>query len=241
MSENDRQDVMVDAAARISESACQMVALAKEGQTNVKAVVYVDNDGNDAVAYVYDSTSYSWKSGDTFDALAKAFLGDASLGPLMAYYNGIANEAEIEAGTRISVPVLEETAGNQSNRIYAEPDRRDNYGRDISVGDSGEFRVDGGDFGTVGGSENLSQAISLRLTTAAERRIRLGAYGIRSTVGDVMAVQSYLLGSIEQTLRADPRISEVEEIAISGRGDALHISVTYTDINGEGGRYEGEV
>ena len=56
-----------------------------------------------------------------------------------------------------------------------------------------------------------------------------------------MAIQSYLTGSIEQTIQADPRISKIEEIAFRGDGDVLHLEVVYTDINGETGSYKGEL
>ena len=243
MTENDRQDLITENLSLMADAACKMVAKAKEKQGNAKAVVYVDNDGNDAVAYVYDFTMYTWKSNDTFDKLARDYLGDANLGTLLAYYNEIAVESEVESGTRIKMPILTETQANQNNMIYAEPDRQDNYGIDIAINDSGEFEIKGGDFGTVDGSDNLAQAIGLRLTTASQKRIRLNSYGIKNTIGDPMAIKSYLTSSIDQTIRADPRIKEIEEISYESKnkGDDLQIDVTYTDINGNTGNYKGDL
>ena len=58
----------------------------------------------------------------------------------------------------------------------------------------------------------------MRLTRASVKRIRLASYGIRSNIGDTLAVESYLTSSIEQTIKADPRISEVEELSFRGDG-----------------------
>ena len=77
MTENDRNDVLIDSCDAMLENACKMVAMAKEHQTNVIQVIYVDSDGNDAVAYVYDFNFHTWKSADTFDRLA-AEIGRAS-------------------------------------------------------------------------------------------------------------------------------------------------------------------
>ena len=91
------------------------------------------------------------------------------------------------------------------------------------------------------GRKNLSQALALRLTQASKKRIRLAAYGIRSAIGEPMALESYLTASIEQTVKADPRVSSVEAIKVVGDGDILRISVIYTDINGNEGTYEGGI
>ena len=108
MTDNDREDILIDKTADILDCACKFVALSKEKQTNVKAVVYVDSDGNDAVAYVYDYKTYSWKTTDTFDKLANDYLGDPDLGTLIAYYNEISVESELESGTVIKIPILTE-------------------------------------------------------------------------------------------------------------------------------------
>lgn len=241
MTENDRNDILVDSCAVMLENACKMVAMAKERQTNVMQVVYVDSDGNDAVADVYGFNFHTWKSADTFDRLAADLLGDANLGTLIAYFNGIDVESEIAVGTKIKIPILTETSNIQGNRIYAMPEKQENYGIDIALNDNGEFDTKDGDFASVKGQDNLSQALMLRLTTASEKRIRLTSYGIRAAVGDTMAMRSYLLSSIEQTVKADPRIKDIEEISFKGNKSALELEITFTDINGNDGIYTGEI
>lgn len=241
MTDNDKEDLLTDYIAQIEEKACVAVALAKEKQTNAAAVIYVDSNGNDATVTVYDFRSHTWKSSDTFDKLAEEFLGSPDYGTVIAYFNGVANESELESGTKIKIPVLTKDSSNTDNRIYAEPSKQENYGIDIRIGDDGDFAVQGGDIKTVGGRDNLTQAIAMRLTTASGKRIRMAAYGIRSTIGDPIAVESYLSGSIEQTIRADPRIKEVNELTFAGDGDKLKLEVVYTDINGDTGTYQGEL
>ena len=241
MTETDREDLIIDSLSQLEDSACLLVALSKEKQTNATSVVYVDKDGNDATVTVYDFRYHLWKSTDTFDKLAADLLGDAEYGTVIAYFNEVTNESELEAGTRIKIPVLNEDQSSINNKIYAAPEKQENYGIDIAIGDDGDLAINANDIGTVGHRDNLTQAIALRLTTASEKRIRLSSYGIRSTIGDPMAVESYLTGSIEQTVKADPRIEEVEDITFKGEGDVLKLEISYTDINGNTGSYKGEI
>lgn len=242
MTDNDKEDLLTDYISQMEDSACICVALAKEKQTNAQSVVYVDSEGNDTTETVYDFKYHVWKSTDTFDKLAGEFLGSADYGMLLAYYNGIANESELKAGTKIKIPVLTEDSSNTENRIYAEPEKQENYGIDIALDNDGDFAINSdGDIKTVNGRDNLTQAIAMRLTTASGKRIRLGTYGIRSTIGEPIAVESYLSGCIEQTIKADPRVSEVNELTFKGDNDKLVLEVVYTDINGQTGIYKGDI
>ena len=239
--ENDKKDRVVDLMNRLLDQSFRVMALAKEKQTNIECVVYVDNEGNDAIACVYDYKTVQMTSTTTFDRLARDHLGDPNLGTIIAYYNKIQFEHAVPAGTEIKIPILDKRDQNQNNRIYATPQMQDTYGRDLAIADDGDFAVKNGDLAVVFGPDNLVQAIGNRLTTASEKRIRIGVYGIRATIGDPLAIESYLFGSIEQTLKEDPRIEKIEEITIAGDGDALFVSVTYTDINGNQDKYEGNL
>jgi hypothetical protein len=130
---------------------------------------------------------------------------------------------------------------NQHNRIYATPDMQDTYGRDIAIGDDGGFVISDGDFGVVSGPENIAQALGNRFASASEKRIRMGVYGLRNSIGDPMAISSYLLSSIEQTAKEDPRIKEIQEITFKGKEDSLYISVIYTDSNDNQETYTGKI
>ena len=239
--ENDKQDRIVDLMNRLLDQSYRVMAFAKEKQTNIECVVYVDNEGNDAIAYVYDYKTVQMTSTTTFDSLAKDYLGSPDLGPIISYYNKIQYEHAVPAGTEIKIPVLTKQDQNQNNRIYATPQMQENYGRDIAIADDGDFAVANGDLAVVSGPDNLAQAMGNRLATTSKKRLRIGAYGIRATIGDPLAIESYLFGSIEQTLKEDPRIERIEDIYVEGNGDALFISVTYTDINGNQNKYEGKI
>jgi hypothetical protein len=240
--ENDKQDNITLLLNKLIDSIFRAAALCKEKQTNVESVVYVNADGNDEIAYVYDHKVEVMKSSTTFDNLAQIHYGDSSMGPLIAYYNKIQNEHKTEAGTIIKIPVLEKNLSNQENNIYASPDMQDNYGRDIGLTDTGGFAVSpSGDFAIVSGKENLAQAMGDRFTTSSEKRIRLGTYGIRAAIGDTISINSFLFGSIEQTAIEDPRVDRIDDISFYGEKDALHIAVTYTDINGNQDTYKGEI
>jgi len=239
--ENDKKDRIAFLLNKMFDYMFRAAAIAKEKQTGVEHIVYVDSEGNDAAVFVYDCKIVKMESSATFDKLAQEHFGDPSLGPLIAYYNKIQNEHEVESGADLRIPVLEKTASGQRNMIYAEPETRDSYGRDIALDDNGGFAVTDGDFGIVSGKENLAQALGNRLATSAGNRIRLGAYGIKAATGDPVAVGSFLQGSIEQTVYEDPRIEKVEEIEYKGRGDAIYIAVTYTDINGGRDTYRGKI
>lgn len=241
ISEIDKTDILTDLIAQLEESSCAIAALGKEKQTNKQTVVYVAGDGNDISITVYDFRYHAWKSTDTFDKLAANLLGNPDYGTMLAYFNGVVNESELEAGTKVKIPILTEDESNTGNFIYAEPEKWENYGVDMTLDDSGDFAVLSGDFSVVRGVSNLAQAIALRLTSASQKRIRIASYGIRSSIGEPMAVQSYLTSSIEKTVKADPRIREVDHISFRGDGDILRLDVVYTDINGESGSYSGEI
>jgi hypothetical protein len=239
--ENDRMDKIVLLANQLMDQVCRVMALAKEKQTNVESIVYAGNDGNDAVAYAYDYKTVKMTSSTTLDKLAQDELGDPALGPLISYFNKIQNEHALPAGTDIKIPILTRQERNLNNRIYAAPESRDNYGRDIALTDSGGFAIDRGDFAIVKGPKNLHQALGDRLTTASEKRIRAGTFGLRNSIGDPAALGSYLLASVEQTVKEEPRVERIDEIQFEGKGDKLYIAITFTDINGNHDSYKGDI
>lgn len=230
MTDDDKDDIVVDSMADVLFDVCNLVAMAKNAKSNVSTVICTDANGNDAAIQVYGFRTHSWTVTDTFDRLADSELGDPNLVPLLAYYNGMANESEIPAGTQIKIPLLQENAQN-GGAIYAPPALRDNYGSDIEVDDNGDLAIAGQDIKTISGAANLAQNIALRLSTASSKRIRLVSYGIRSTIGNATAISGYLMASIEQTVSADPRVKSVDKIAVKGDGDKLYINLEYTDIN----------
>lgn len=235
---DDTNDSTIAEVADMLEGACSIIAASKMRRTNIEAITYVDEEGNDKSLSVYGYYYYTWKLGDTLDAIAQRLLGDADYGTALAYYNGIQHEADILAGASLKIPILGEDSSVGSS-IYAPPELQDNYGIDIKLSVDKDIATKGEDIDTIAGANNLTQAIALRLSSAYNKRIRLVNYGIRSAIGDPMALKSYLVSSIQQTILADPRIDKVDSISFKLDGDKLAVDVIYTDVNGAQGEYAG--
>lgn len=238
--ENDIQDKLVAEVYDIDDNINKMKKLAKETYANCETIIYVDENGNDASIIVYDHKNMIWKSSDTFDAIAEKEYGDASFGALLAYYNGIKKEFEIEAGTKIKLPIFTKDKNILENKVYYPPMQKELYGRDIGIDDNGNLKTFGGDFAIISDKSNLTQGLLNRLTTAFAKRIRLTSYGIRAEIGEPSIVKSYVLSSVEQTVLADPRVAEVTEINLDGKGDKMNVSVLYIDHNNIQGKATGD-
>lgn len=229
----DIEDKKIELFSQAEDLSCKLIKMSKEPQTNIEQCVYVDADGNDAVAYVYDTKFHTWKSTDTMDKLAVTYCGDASFGTLLSYYNGVKDEHSIKAGEQIKIPVFVQNENIFLNKVFLPPEQKENYGRDIALDDEGNFSTLGNDFLFTTGKANLSQAVGNRLSTAFKKRIRLTSYGIRAGIGEAEAVSSYVSASVEQTVLADPRVEKVTNLAFNGFGDGMKIHVDYVDINGQ--------
>lgn len=231
LTDEDRADDLILSIADMFQDCAIVIVRSKESTTNVDTIVYVDSEGNDQSVTIYGYYYYTMRYSDTLDSVAAKLLHNPDMGTILAYYNGIEQEADIPPGTRIKIPRFssDDIAGNA---IYAPPGDIDTYGRDIKIGADGGIALEGADTATIKGSDNLNQGIAMRLATAANKRLRLVSYGIRNAIGDPMAISSYLRGTIEQTISANPRIAEVNGITFRGSGDSLYINIEYTDING---------
>lgn len=229
MTDDDKKDEQLAIRAMMKAASCKLVAFAKSCQTLKESVVYVDEDGNDAVVDVYGYTTLRVTSAMTLDSIAEKYLGNADYASIIAYYNGIKNY-DVSAGTLLKIPQLSATQSNNANMIYSLPKDRDLYGRDIALDDDGDFLAKDGDLAIQSGKDNLMQALSMRLTTGAEKRVRLNSYGIKSQIGE-NALTNYLIATTQQTLKADPRIKEVNEINVSGDNDKVYLNFSFTDYN----------
>jgi hypothetical protein len=230
--DNDAKDAVLLSAHKAVAALKMAAALAKSESENKESAVCVMEDGSERAYNVYGYHEYFFKAGDSLEHIAAREYGDAGLWVLLAAYNGIQTEGEVSAGRALRLPVIIEKERAARSRVLRSAGDTDAYGRDIRLGVGGGIESDLGDLGALGGPENLRQAIALRLGTAAGRRLRIGAYGVRFDVGDPMAVSSYLLGSIEQTMKEEPRVKRVTDIQLNGKGDALEVTVYYQDAIG---------
>jgi hypothetical protein len=188
----------------------------------------------------YGYTTVKLNSTDTLESLAAQYLGSPDKALDIAVYNGVASIDESKPGDAIKIPVLTPSSRHSRNRIYARPEDRDNYGRDIYIDSEGYTAAStSGDYRLTSGADNLNQAILLRLRESVAKRIRLNAYGIRTNISDPAAGAAYIISSIDLTMRGDPRVSAVNNIKFAGAGDGLNVIVEYTDINHANGSAAG--
>jgi hypothetical protein len=193
------------------------------------------------------------KDTDTLESLAAEYFGSPDRAIDIATYNGITSLGEsdpndptksggLSPGDTIKIPILQKGQQNSRNRIYSRREDRDNYGRDIYLNDEGYTAAStSGDYKLTDGTNNLSQAILLRLRESVKKRIRLSAYGIRSNISDPTAGVAYILSSIDLTVRGDPRVKSIDDIRFVGSGDGLNVTVDYRDINNANGGVAGSV
>jgi hypothetical protein len=225
----------------MEDSANRVVTIAKSPAA-VPEVLIDTAAGEPQVIVVYGNREAAVTAVDTLESLAMRFYGDPGWALIIAMYNGITSLDALKPGDTIKIPLLQRSQRNENNRIYARVADRDNYGRDIALSDDGKIQVAAsGDYQLTGGAANLSQAIVLRLRESVDKRIRLNAYGIRTGISDPTVGISYIISSIDLTVRGDPRVESIDDIRFSGRGDRLAVQVDYHDINHTGGSAGGMV
>jgi len=179
----------------------------------------------DVVAYGYvlvipDATT-------TLAGLAAEYYDNPALLSVIASFNGFEGDEDIVVGSPIKVPVLIQGAQSFDNRVFTEI-VSDVYGVDLRLDAHGNLVVSGsGDLAVIEGPDNLIQALNLRLNESLGSRLRLTVYGIRNAVGGAMSNSgpvSYIVTNIKDTVQQDPRVSEVYNMRVRGRGDMLDIS-----------------
>jgi uncharacterized repeat protein (TIGR02543 family) len=243
MNNEEFKDSITIMLNRLENDANAVAVTAKSAEIPEVSVGNPDAEtGEQRIVLSYGDTIVRLTSIDTLESLAHKYLGDPDKAIDIATYNSIASINDLKPGDCIKIPILARTGNILGNRIFARREDRDNYGRDIALDDAGRIiTTSAGDYALTSGAENLSQAILLRLRESIAKRIRLNVYGIRTAIADPAAGIAYILSSIEQTVGADPRVSSVDDIRFSGRGDFLDVTVDYRDVNNSGGTSAGRV
>lgn len=177
-------------------------------------------------------------SSTTFESLALEYMGDAKFAAVIAQFNDLPDVAGISPGMVLQVPVSvgiypTRTADNQ---VYSY-DPADIYGVDMALDADGNLLWgDGGDIKTVSGSENLRQAIVSRLSETLGARTRQTAYGINAAIGSPnqnVAPAVFLASSIIDTVKQDPRVSDVTNLQLSGNEDKVYYTFDIIGIGGD--------
>tara|TARA_Y100000310_G_C20590678_1_gene767831 strand:- start:284 stop:1390 length:1107 start_codon:yes stop_codon:yes gene_type:complete len=173
---------------------------------------------------VYGYTPVRVDGAATLESLALEYLGDASLGEVIAAYNDIAISADITPGDVVRIPVVVLGDEPTNNEIYVEGPL-DIYGTDIKLDGLGNAVFSSsGDFARISGPDNLLQALNLRLSQELGSRLRLTVYGMRQEVGFANdAATGYILTNLRDTVMQDPRVADVQSFYIRGDGDKLYV------------------
>ncbi len=182
------------------------------------------------------------RAGDTMQAIAARELGDAARWYDLVAINNLAppwitddpalvGPRVLRAGADIRIPA----AAPEASGIAAGDDDAV-FGTDLVL-PGGFLQEDaGGDFNLVAGAKNLSQAVAHRLATPERSVIFHQAYGcaIHELVGARADPVADQLGAlfVERALRAEPRISRVENTTATITGDVLDVTATAVAVDG---------
>ncbi len=184
-------------------------------------------------ATVYGYVLVVPNSTTTLESLAMEYFGNADFLTYIAALNNFQGDEDIVVGEPIKIPVLIQGGAPSENYIFSEV-VNDIYGTDMRLDADGNIVVSAsGDFATLEGPSNLIQALNLRLNEALGSRLRLSVYGIRNAVGGAMSDNApipYIVTNIKDTIMQDPRVNEITDMKIRGRGDALDISFNVETI-----------
>ncbi len=217
--DNDQNDLYIASLDLNSEMCCYVENFAVEGGRSVKAR-NIEN---------YGATDYQIKENDTLESICLSNYGALDYMENILLYNPLSDISELGAGI-LKLPRIN-PASRRIEGIISYNKERDNYGRDIRLDDDGNIMVKDNDFDVIGGVDNLTQAVLLRLRDSADRRLRLQAYGIKMNLGVGRAANTYIMSSIYETIMADRRVLRIDEITFRGVGSYLEVSVKFTDVN----------
>jgi len=244
VSQDDIADVFSTLGHEEVKLANKLNATISKNLNDVSISVIPGDTGEDDEAIL----SYGYKvvalsdAETNWDQLAQDYYGDASLSTMLAVYNNLPTDQELEAGQSVLIPNLNFAENKAAeNEVYNSPDVKDNYGKDLIINDK-DFDVYNGDIAPIEGVDNLEQALLNRYSTLIGARIRLEAYGIQASIGDALNATSALIqASVHQTTVEDPRVDSVEDISFVGKGDNLTVSVIYIDKNGAKRNFGGTI
>lgn len=178
------------------------------------------------------------RAGDTLQALALKHLSDASRWRDIAMLNGFEGNDDLVTGNSILIPVNAGPEGSGiANDLSSDRYYRDNsleqerlYGRDIQTVQGPDGRLDivfgeDNDIATVGGYDNLIQAVQLKTRIRQGTLLENPEYGLRRLVGErghpleLPALKHGLQVAVE----SDPRIAEARVIA-EQEGNVVNVS-----------------
>lgn len=210
------EDAVNDIAAQSKKpGALEKIIIVPFGTPGAISVIVADNPSMNAeiaILPTYGDYVYNATSETRLDSLSKKVYGTPDYADTIAVYNGINGDSDIVPGMELKIPYLSYTQALQENEVYGS--NGDIYGTDIALDGLGDLVLaEFNDYATVSGTENIVQAIDLRLAEQDGSRVRLEAYGIKMDGGGYDAFSiAVVLTSIKETLLQDPRIQSVYNV-----------------------------
>lgn len=167
-----------------------------------------------------------------FNRIARDVYGDPSLKSLISTYNKVDLD-RLGIGTEVRIPLLRSSDNSEGNQVY-DLNHNNVNGRDIKVERTGseKFELEIGsdqDLLTVGGHDNVIQAVNLRLADTLGNRVRLTSYGlVAKGIGLPHNISSaYFLVNLRETLAQETRIREVQNVRFGGESDRIELQADF--------------
>ena len=184
----------------------------------------------------YDYTRpYVMKSVDNLVRVAERELGDPEKWTMLAKINDLSQDDIYSdlTGRTIYIPVKSNIGAlsGRGNAVFDYWEGESYLGTGIKWDEEEGLKIYNGGFQTVSGKENLAQCLLYRLIS--ER----GMVALHPNYGTLLPIlvgyrtgdpfwQAVLGIEVEEAVRGDPRVKEVEDISIEFNEGALHVNFT---------------
>ena len=214
-------------------------------ESEITSNVLVQSIESEEIYNIYGYIIVTAQQETTLERLSTEYFGSFDFMELIAVFNGIKGDSEIETGNQIRIPVITKGKNPEDNYVYSEL-RGDIYGSDIKLDSLGKMiAMASGDLARVEGINNLVQAVNLKLNDQLGSRLRLTLYGIRDSIGFArgeITPTAYVITGIKDTLIQDPRIDQVDNIYLRLEEDIMETSMSIHSVKvGEVIPYKGGI
>jgi LysM repeat protein len=180
------------------------------------------------------------KSGDTVESISSSTLGDNKYWKAIAEFNGLAYpyitdvvpqpDKTLGPGQTIAIPnsLLTVASGNLILGSVSPSVQTPDFalGTDFALDTNGDVIISNGDIQTVSGTENIQQAMFLKLNVHRGELPAHPHYGMADLRGyrAVNLLSAKAAAEFHDTVLSDSRVSELKNASVSISGDTLNYS-----------------